>query len=441
MKTTKINRLRLRRELGPSAQLTRHALTAGFGTGLLLIGFGISFKSLLNPALSSVEQLWNGMLRQIVPDDSLESTTHILGGILLVAGIWIFIRGLRALMHQLVSSPAQSGKEGSLVGAYVKRHQLDRGPKVVAIGGGTGLSTLLRGIKQHTHRISAIVTVTDDGGSSGKLIKEIGMIPPGDIRNCLAALADAEKLTTDLFQHRFESESGVFSGHSLGNLLIAGFLDQAGGDLDIALAHASEVLAIRGRVIPATTSIVGLMGVMDDGSEIFGETSIVESDKRIKRIHLTRGDVLPHPQALEAIRDADLICIGPGSVYTSIVPNLLVPGVADEIRKSSALKAFICNVMTQGGESDGFSASQHLKAIREHIDKPISDVMLVNTSIPSQEAVNKYSRYGQILVQPDTEIIRTMGVKPILGDFISDSNTVRHDPAKIASKLMDILYR
>ena len=324
--------------------------------------------------------------------------------------------------------------------AYARRQHLAKGPRIVAIGGGTGLSTLLRGIKQYTSNITAIVTVTDDGGSSGGLVTEMGIQPPGDIRNCLVALADAEKRMTDLFQHRFKKSSGVFSGHSIGNVLIAGFYEQT-GDLDAALHMASDVLAIRGRVLPSTKAHVKLRALMVDDTEISGETAIVESNKRIRRVYLDPDDVEAHPEALEAIADADLICIGPGSVFTSVIPNLLVPGMAKAVRESRALRVYVCNVMTQPGESDSFTAAEHLMAIEANVDGRICDYVLVNDHSPSDEAMVRYREFDQDLVEPDLERLGQMGYRTVTGDYMSDSDYVRHDPARLASALIDLLYR
>ncbi|MBS1709356.1 MAG: uridine diphosphate-N-acetylglucosamine-binding protein YvcK [Armatimonadetes bacterium] len=315
------------------------------------------------------------------------------------------------------------------------------GPKIVVLGGGTGLSTLLRGLKQHSSNITAVVTVSDDGGSSGRLVQELGIMPPGDIRNCLVALADAEKKMTDLFQHRFTKGSGALAGHSLGNLLLAGFIEQAGGDVDKALVLATEVLAIRGRVVPSTTAHVKLKALMEDGSEIEGETAIVESAQRIRRVFLEPGDVPAHPEALAAIAEADLICVGPGSVYTSIVPNLLVPGIPEAVAAARAKKAYVCNVMTQKGESEAFTAAEHVVAIQANVSKKVFEYVLVNTGSPSQSALDKYRGSGQDFVVPDVERVKQMGYKPVQGNLMSETDYVRHDPVRVAAMLMGLLER
>ncbi len=322
---------------------------------------------------------------------------------------------------------------------YLRRQKLAQGPKIVALGGGTGLSTLLRGLKVHTSNITAIVTVTDDGGSSGRLVQDMGMIPPGDIRNCLVALADAEKAMTDLFQHRFKDDSGSLSGHSMGNLLIAALVDQARGDFEQAVDLAAKVLTIRGRVVPSTLERVGLRAILDNGQEICGETAIVRAAGGIRRIFLDPPDVSPQQAALDAIAEADLICIGPGSVYTSIIPTLLVPGIADAIRSSNARKAYICNVMTQPGESDQFTASEHVTAVQVNVETRVFDYVVVNTAMPSQELLDRYQKEKQNFVEPDIDRIRATGFKVLKGDFMSESNVVRHDPMRVAAKLVGLL--
>ena len=315
------------------------------------------------------------------------------------------------------------------------------GRTIVAMGGGTGLSTLLRGLKQHSSNITAIVTVTDDGGSSGKLIKDKGMIPPGDIRNCLVALADAEKSMTDLFQHRFRNDSGSLSGHSIGNLLIAAFVDQAQGDFEKAVESASAVLAIRGRVLPSTLEHVRLRALLEDGVEICGETAIVQAGKRIRKVFLDPPSVQPHPSALEAIADADIILVGPGSVFTSVIPNLLVPGIVDALRQAKAPKVYVCNVMTQPGESDSFSASEHVSALLNSVEARFFDYVLLNSAAPSESALEAYREAGQHWVEPDMDRIRAMGFRVIAGNFMSESDVVRHDAMRVADRLLKMVGR
>jgi uncharacterized cofD-like protein len=267
------------------------------------------------------------------------------------------------------------------------------------------------------------------------------MIPPGDIRNCLVALADAEKAMTDLFQHRFKNDSGTLSGHAIGNLLIAALVDQSRGDFEKAIEKASEVLLIRGRVVPSTMANVSLRALLEDGKEICGETKIVAAGQRIRRIFLDPEDCEPHPAAIEAILSADLIAIGPGSVFTSVIPNLLVPGIAQALYDSHAARAYICNVMTQPGESDAFTAAEHVTAIHANVDQRVFDFVFINNGLPSQVSIEKYRESGQFLVESDGDRIRAMGYRVVAADFMSESDFVRHDPARLASRLMTLVDR
>lgn len=434
-----INRYRFKKLIAPTAGLRKAGLVFAIGLLSFAVGAALSFKLVILPVLEWIQRLANNVLRATVPPDNLEMATHMMGGAFLFLGLYLIYAGLRSTVVQIIRT--LTGHTGGMVDVYVQRQRLATGPRIVALGGGTGLSTLLRGLKQYSSNITAVVTVTDDGGSSGRLIKDKGMIPPGDIRNCLVALADAEKSMTDLFQHRFGKDSGTLSGHSIGNLLIAALVDQAHGDFEKAVETASDVLLIRGRVVPSTLAHVRLRALLEDGTEVCGETSIVQAGKRIRRIFLDPESVEPYEGALDAIRNADLICIGPGSVYTSVIPNLLVPGIAEAIRDSEARKAYICNVMTQPGESDSFTASEHVTAIQANVEHKTFDRVLVNTGVPSPIALEKYREFGQFLVDPDIDRIKAAGYKTISADLMSESDFVRHDPMKVAARLLGILER
>lgn len=433
-----INRRKIRRALAPTADLGGAAVLAGLGLVILLIGFALSFRAGVEPALEGLKRLWYAMMSPIgVPNR--EYSDHLLGGAFLILGFTLTYRASRALMRRILRTLNPSlGNAGS---TYVRKQQLARGPKIVCIGGGTGLSTLLRGLKNHTSNITAIVTVSDDGGSSGRLSEELGIIPPGDIRNCLVALADAEKLMTDLFQHRFRDKKSSLSGHSVGNLLIAGLIEQAGGDFEKALKMASEVLAIRGRVMPSTLQHVTLRALNEDGSEICGETKIVASGKRIRRIFLDPSDAVCFPETVQAIREAELIVLGPGSVFTSILPNLLVHGIPEAIVESRAKKVYICNVMTQPGESDSFTAAEHVLAIEANVSRRLFDHVIVNNQLPSAEFAAKYRDKSQFTVEPDVDRIRAMGFKVIEGRFMSETDYVRHDPLRLTEALINLLNK
>ncbi len=436
-----IRHYRWRKLFAPAAGLRQATLVFILGIVCATIGAALSFHRVIEPNLDRLRDWTDHLLLMMgVPPDSLESTTWFLGGGLLFLGIYIMWKGWLTGWQRVLETLFPGSKSGSL-DVYFRRQQLAQGPRIVALGGGTGLSTILRGLKQHSSNITAIVTVTDEGGSSGRLIHEKGMIPPGDIRNCLVALADAEKAMTDLFQHRFQKDSGSLSGHSMGNLLIAALFDQEHGDFERAIEAASDVLNIRGRVVPSTLDRVRLRAVLDNGMEICGETAIVQSGRAIREIFLEPEGVLAHKEAIQAIKTAELICVGPGSVYTSVAPNLLVPGIVEALRDSRARKVYICNVMTQPGESDSFSASEHVTAVQLHAKAKAFDYVLVNTGVPSQAAIDKYKGVGQHFVEPDVDRVRAMGFKVITADLLNESDYLRHDPMRVAARLMDLLNR
>ncbi len=321
-----------------------------------------------------------------------------------------------------------------------QRRSLAQGQRIVVIGGGTGLSTMLRGLKERTSNIVAIVTVTDNGGSSGRLTQQMGVLPPGDLRNCLVALADAEPTLASLFQFRFDEDQQGLGGHSFGNLFIAAMTEIYKGNYEQAIAATSKVLAIRGRVYPSTLHNVCLLGEMEDGSIVEGETQIAHHPLPIKKMYLRPENAQPLSDALEAIRLADAIILGPGSVYTSVIPNLLVEGIAEAISKSRAVKIYACNVMTQPGETDGFSAADHLRVITEHAPgKRLIDYVLVNKEMPDQSLLARYEKFGQRFVAPDMETIRSMGYTPRAENLVSQSDVVRHDPKRLAEAIFRII--
>ncbi len=348
-------------------------------------------------------------------------------------------------IKQIVGSITQAVgtvNKGRLADVVFEKRYLAQGYRIVTIGGGTGLSTLLRGIKNYTSNIVAIVTVTDDGGSSGSLHRQFGMLPPGDIRNCLVALADSETLMTELLQYRFNgavASDHSLEGHSFGNLLLAAMTNVT-GDFEQAIKETSRVLAIRGLVLPSTVQNVSLMAEMDNGEVVEGETSILDSPHGIRSVYLNPADVRPMDETLEAIRKADAILIGPGSIYTSIVPNLLVHGVPEALAASKALKVYICNVMTQPGETDGYTVCDHIRAIARHTDRRLFDYVLMNDEIPSEELLERYRKEGSDCVMPDPDAVRRMGYHPVVAGLVSQTQVVRHDPDKLASALTRLVF-
>jgi uncharacterized cofD-like protein len=322
-----------------------------------------------------------------------------------------------------------------------------RGLRVVAIGGGTGLSTLLKGLKRYTvaagespcaapfiSDLTAVVTVSDDGGSSGRLRRELGMLPPGDVRNCLVALSADESLISKLFQYRFSS-SGDLEGHNFGNLFLAA-LTALTGDFAVAVKQASEILATRGHILPATSANVQLEAIMDDGSHVVGDTRINASKKRIVELMMVPSAPEPLPQALRAIADADVITMGPGSLFTSLVPNLLVRGVAEAIASSPAVKIYICNLMTEANESLNMRASDHIKALYAHAGHKIFDSALVNTAPVSAHMKERYAEEHADQVECDTAAIEQLGVQCIPGNFIEESHFARHATDRLCRELL-----
>lgn len=307
---------------------------------------------------------------------------------------------------------------------------------VVAMGGGTGLPVVLRAIKGLTPNVTAIVTVTDDGGSSGRLRGELGIPAPGDIRNCLVALADTEPLMERLFQHRFSR--GSLAGHSFGNLFI-GAMTELLGDFEGAVRAASRVLRVRGQVLPSTQSNVQLHAVLADGTEVRGETAIAKSGGRVRRVYLDPPGCKPVEAATEALLSADLLILGPGSLYTSVIPNLLVDGVAEAVCRSNATKVYVANIMTQPGETEGYSVADHLRGIIGHIGDGAVDWVLANTGEIGVERLSRYRLQGAEPVAIDTEDIRSLGVRLCARDLVNNDDMVRHEVGKLAQALSDLV--
>ncbi len=318
--------------------------------------------------------------------------------------------------------------------AYQNR-QLRKGPRIAVLGGGTGLSVMLRGLKQYTANITAIVAVTDDGGSSGKLRGQFGILPPGDLRNCLVALADTEPAMKRLFSYRFKSGSGL-EGHNLGNLLITALADMS-GSFETAIEEVSKVLAIRGRVLPSTLDNIVLGAKMEDGSKVLGESNITRSAKTIKRVFTLPEQSRPLPEALEAILEADLVVIGPGSLYTSIIPNLLVPGIVEAIEQSRGVKVYVANIMTQPGETDGYSASDHLKALYTHSVPGLVDHVVLNDEAIPAEYKERYAREGSVPVRIDKEKLKGFYVNVATAPLLCSDGYLRHDSLKLARLLVE----
>ncbi len=357
---------------------------------------------------------------------------------LLIFGIFLVYMGIKNMVRIFIRALMPANQGDPLVDLVYQKRQIEflsRGPRVAVLGGGTGLSTLLSGIKLYTNNITAIVTVTDTGGSSGRLRDEMDVLPPGDIRNCLVALADAEPLIRDLFQYRFEEGDGL-TGHSFGNLFITA-LSKVTGDFEKAIRASSKVLAIRGRVIPSTLEKVTLVAEFKDGTTAEGETTITEQHKPLRKIRLKPADCSGTREALDAIENADLIILGPGSLYTSILPNLLIHEIRDALLKSEAYKVFIINIMTQPGETDNFSAYDHLRVLVEHTDPRLVDICVVNVNTVPLGMIEKYREKGAGLVRLDLDLIREKGYEVLEGSLLKVDGQVRHDPPALARLILD----
>jgi len=363
---------------------------------------------------------------------------QILDLVILASGIIILVLGFKRLMGSLINAIIPSSRANELVDILYQRRQLARGPRIVAVGGGTGLSMLLTGLKEYSSNITAIVTVADDGGSSGRLRQQFDILPPGDIRNCLVALADASTMMRDLFQFRFDSGSEL-AGHSFGNLFITVMTRLTGGDFEKAIRETSKVLALRGQVIPSSLSNVTLSAEYTDGSVVEGENRIPKGNKPIKRVYLKPELPAPAPEAIKAIEEAEIIVLGPGSLYTSIIPNLLVKDIADKIVASKAIKVYVCNVMTQPGETDGYSASRHIRALVEHSDPGIIDYCIVNTGKLPVQVLKRYEEGKAYSVPSDRKNIQNMGYQVVEEDTGSVSEgVIRHDHLKLAKIILGL---
>lgn len=396
-------------------------------TGAILATVGFCIITNLRPLYILINLIIK--LTQMIPPE-------IIGWVLVAVGALVFSLGWLKTNYSILDVSNERNRHAVLEDLY-RRRKLNRGPKIVAIGGGTGLSTMLKGIKKITNNITAIVTVGDDGGSSGKLREELGVLPPGDIRSCIAALADDEDLVAKLFQYRFKDCAGL-SGHSFGNLFLTAMCSIT-GNMVKAVQESSKVLSIRGRVLPSTLDDMRLVAEMADGSIIKGESNIPESGKKIKRLFTEPFNCKPLEDAILAIHDADLIILGPGSLYTSVIPNLLINDIAKAVNNSKAKKIYVCNIMTQPGETDGFSVSDHIKTLIKHAkyDK-IIDAVLVNTELPV-ELIQPYKNAGSEPVEVDTTEVKKMGIEIVQKNLIADkrfedghSSFVRHSPGRLA---------
>ena len=401
----------------PGLEIKRWFALIFLGSLLITIGLMIFFN--LRPVYFIME-----FIRKI----ALVVPTDILAVVITIGGALLFFKGWQKTNISMLDTHNGREKETLLENLY-RRRKLNRGPKIVAIGGGTGLSMLLKGIKRVTNNITAVVTVGDDGGSSGRLREEMGVLPPGDIRNCIAALADNEDLITKLFQYRFNTGEGL-KGHSFGNLFLTA-LCSITGDMVRAVKESSNVLSIRGRVLPSTLDNMKLAAEYEDGTIVHGESAIPEEHKKIKRLFTEPEHCKPLEDVIEAIKDADLIILGPGSLYTSVIPNLLIKEISEEVIKSNAKKIYVCNIMTQPGETDNYAVSDHINALYKHAgSNKLIDAVLVNNVLPKNMA-DKYEQCGQMPVVLDRYNVHVDIVEKKLIEE-SKEGLVRHSSNRVA---------
>jgi uncharacterized cofD-like protein len=425
MSTRMRSSLNLARWLQPGLGVKRWLLLAAVGATLFVNG--ISRYLTDEGTTLRVNELVDGLVADFFPPAYLSYVFIAAGAIFVGVGIWMWL-------NAIVSAVAPHGR-GNVIRA-IRERKLERGYKIVVVGGGTGLSTMLRGLKKITTNLTAVVTVSDDGGSSGRLQKELGVLPPGDIRNCLVALADDEALVTELFRYRFVEGEGL-SGHSFGNLFLAAMTGIT-GNFDEAIKVSSRVLNVKGRVLPSTLAVARLCAQLTDGRIVEGESKIPEARGTIERVYLDPPYAAPLDEVITALREADAIVLGPGSLYTSIMPNLLVDRIGREIEASSAVKIYVCNVMTQPGETDGYTASDHVNALLRGAHANVCEIAVVNDELP-RKLREAYAEEGQLPVQVDEEPLRALGVRVVRANVISETQTVRHDSDRLAAVVVGII--
>jgi uncharacterized cofD-like protein len=356
-----------------------------------------------------------------------ELTVGALGLIIAASGAFLLGRSVLSV----VVDP-----KDDLAEILYQNRRLQRGPRIVAIGGGTGLGVLLRGLKEYTNNITAVVTVADDGGSSGRLREELGLMPPGDIRQCLAALADSESLMQDVMEYRFSRGQGL-QGHSLGNLLIAAMADLNQGNFERGVNDLSEVLRVRGRILPSTLTDVRLAAQMTDGSIVRGESRIRSAGKPIERVLIEPRYVAANDEAVKELLAADMIVLGPGSVHTSVLPNLLVGDIATAVRASSAVKVYVCNVATEPGETDGYSLADHVASLTSQVGPGLFQYSLVNNVTNLGIQPGSGSRIVECDPAVQVEILET-GVRPVMADVVDHNDPRHHDSTTLAAALLEL---
>ena len=420
--------------LCPGIQLKRWLLL--FTAGVIVCAFSLAV--LFNNQVMGMAEELLFRISYLTTGKYGNSVTYVIGITGMLLGICVMIYAVKRIVRSVVEavSPESSG---SLMETIFTQRKLSSGPAITAIGGGTGLSTMLRGMKFITGNCTAVVTVGDDGGSSGRLRQDLGIIPPGDLRKCLVAMADREQLMERVMQFRFKGDS-YLSGHSLGNLFLAAVAETEGG-MEQGLEAASQLFNVRGKVIPSTLQSIQLAADMTDGTFVLGQAEIAQARKKVRRLRMIPEKVPAVKSAVEAILNADILILGPGSLYTSVICNLLVPEIREAVLQSKAIKIYICNVMTQPGETDGYGAYDHVKAMIDYAGKQFLDYVVVNSQEISEEQKKIYKAKDQEPITPDIEKIEQLGIKVIPARLVSKSDMVRHDPQKLAQVIMSLTYR
>lgn len=418
--------------LYPNMGIKRYFMLAVFG--IFLVSWGFAVMS-FGETLGFLESQFRDLIYQLT---GKQAASVVPAGIIIcLVGLTLIYIGFKRMLKSIIVT-LLPGNEEKIVDVMFSRSLLKRGPKIVVVGGGTGLSVLLRGLKEYTSNLTAIVTVADDGGSSGQLRRELGILPPGDVRSCLVALAEKEEIMEDLFSYRFDS--GAFAGHSLGNLFLAGMAGRF-GDFQKGIEQVGKVFALRGEVCPSTLSQITLEAYFEDGRSINGETAIRSTPGKIKHLKVTPQNCKPLPEALKAVEEADLVVLGPGSLYTSVLPNLLIGGLRDKIASVKAPCVYVCNIMTEPGETDNFTVTEHLQVIIDHGGKGLVDAVLAAKEDIPLEVRERYQGEGAEAVTGDSKSVESLGVQYHESSFYTGGEVVRHNPERLAKELLRLQFR
>ncbi len=421
----------------PGMMIKRYLFAIFIGILLLIYGLAVIYFNTSHSNLSFWKKFFLIGLSKKIPFGKF--VIPIIGIIVFVLAVALIVLGIRELIFSISTALVPDKGRDEIIDVVFRRRKGELKRRVVVIGGGTGTTSVLRGLKDKFIKISAIITVADTGGSSGRLRREMHIPPPGDIRNCLLALSDEHSLISRLLSFRFNEKDSALNGHSLGNILIAG-LTRTVGDFGDAVLAMSKILSIEGEVMPFTTEDITLCAEFEDGAIIEGEAEITNYHGKIKRIFIKPESAKPYIKALKRISQADIIVIGPGSLYTSVLPPLLLPSVVDTVRRSKAKKIYVCNVMTEPGETDHFTAYDHIAVINSILGKNVLKYALVNIGELSKYVVKKYESSGSELVKPDIPKIENEGIKCIARNFVLErGDVVRHNPEKLSQAIMDIM--